>query len=686
MRKHLIIMKDKQQIMNNWKCEVCDYTFESEDDLKQHFLTRSHIKRNSRSNSVYISGIPQAPNVLNDLLNFLSQTGKIVKHKTLGNKEDKILVEFSKCEPIKMILSKGIHINNVNLRVNRAQMTYEDCAHNISYEAIKNVFTDDSFEEQLYNFINKISLTQVDIKMNYEPVCQELENIFKPIFPKCRIFKFGSSVTDIGFRKCDLDIYLDIGIPVIKANKKSTIGPHVLSSEILFTIVEKTIRSNYKFSRCIPIPTARVPIVKCCYSPTNVSCDISFKSKLGVYNSSLLKFYLSIDPRFRPLMIILKYWYYNCELRSYIGITKYALTILYIFYLQNLGLVPTTNSLKEKCTVPLVINGWQVNFSENLNDFEMNEDNRYKSIPELLFGFFDFYMKYDFQTYIACLCDGQSYEKKLFYEIEFLPVSMKSYKEYLNGSVDPKAFNLRRPMCVQDPTELNWNVTNNVSAECVDKFQLFCFTSANIIVNSSNNNYQTLLKDLFGFTNKSIINYVPPVPDKKRFSICPYDIYGALINLEKVSFDNDWVDSTFKLIQQYLEKVLSFQVKINNDSSHLNQTMDHQILVLICKGSHCLWKNRKSIKNVDKSEDPFQNEINISKSLLSQINLQSDNACIIDFECQLQEKKEPRSHIMVTLSNIRGTKRIFQEIANDLMYRMVSVLRKFIKFSFKNKP
>lgn len=87
---------DKEQTNNsNTKCKVCDCTFENEDELQQHFSTRSHIKRTSRYNSIYMSGIPNAPNVLDDLLKFLSQIGEIARYKILGNK-NRILVEFQK--------------------------------------------------------------------------------------------------------------------------------------------------------------------------------------------------------------------------------------------------------------------------------------------------------------------------------------------------------------------------------------------------------------------------------------------------------------------------------------------------------------------------------------------------------------------------------------------------------------
>lgn len=69
-----------------------------------------------------------------------------------------------------------------------------------------------SFDDQLKIFLNKILLEETEIDMNYKAVCNELLEIFKPIFLKCKVTNFGSTAIGLGFKNCDLDIYLDIGI------------------------------------------------------------------------------------------------------------------------------------------------------------------------------------------------------------------------------------------------------------------------------------------------------------------------------------------------------------------------------------------------------------------------------------------------------------------------------------------
>lgn len=82
----------------------------------------------------------------------------------------------------------------------------------ISYNNIKHIFENETtFSNQLLKFLNEIQLTDMEIKTRYESICTHLDEIFKVVFPKSKTYKFGSTQTGLGFKGCDLDIYLDIG-------------------------------------------------------------------------------------------------------------------------------------------------------------------------------------------------------------------------------------------------------------------------------------------------------------------------------------------------------------------------------------------------------------------------------------------------------------------------------------------
>ena len=82
----------------------------------------------------------------------------------------------------------------------------------ISYDNIKHIFEEETtFDNQLIIFLNAIQLSDAEIETRYQSVCTQLDKIFKMIFPKCKTYRFGSTQTGLGFKECDLDIYMDIG-------------------------------------------------------------------------------------------------------------------------------------------------------------------------------------------------------------------------------------------------------------------------------------------------------------------------------------------------------------------------------------------------------------------------------------------------------------------------------------------
>lgn len=81
-----------------------------------------------------------------------------------------------------------------------------------SFEHLKPIFEQgNDFDDQLSSFLNAIALSKTEIETLYETVCVNLNRIFQQSFPKCKTHRFGSTVTELCFKNCDLDIYMDIG-------------------------------------------------------------------------------------------------------------------------------------------------------------------------------------------------------------------------------------------------------------------------------------------------------------------------------------------------------------------------------------------------------------------------------------------------------------------------------------------
>lgn len=54
--------------------------------------------------------------------------------------------------------------------------------------------------------------------------------------------------------------------------------------------------------------TAKVPIVKILDPELNLACDMNVNNTLALENTRMIKTYVEIDPRIRPLAMIIKHW------------------------------------------------------------------------------------------------------------------------------------------------------------------------------------------------------------------------------------------------------------------------------------------------------------------------------------------------------------------------------------------
>jgi terminal uridylyltransferase len=84
-------------------------------------------------------------------------------------------------------------------------------------------------------------------------------------------------------------------------------------------------------------PKARVPIVALKDSITGLKCDICMCNQLAVLNSRLLRCYMQLDPRAKPLAFCVKHWAKRRSVNDpYHGSpSSYAWVLLVIHYLQT---------------------------------------------------------------------------------------------------------------------------------------------------------------------------------------------------------------------------------------------------------------------------------------------------------------------------------------------------------------
>ena len=154
--------------------------------------------------------------------------------------------------------------------------------------------------------------------------------------PKAAVHLFGSTVSGLGFKGCDIDAYVDTW-PVENNCKELKSLDRSIMQEIVGNL-SQTLIQNPSITNVEAINKARVPIIK--FELNGLDCDISFKNFMGVMNTKLIQKFIEYNPRILPFMIFIRYWasFYGLsgggnQSRS-TKISNYALTMLMINFLQ----------------------------------------------------------------------------------------------------------------------------------------------------------------------------------------------------------------------------------------------------------------------------------------------------------------------------------------------------------------
>ncbi|KAJ3225600.1 hypothetical protein HK099_006540 [Clydaea vesicula] len=180
---------------------------------------------------------------------------------------------------------------------------------------------------------------------------------------------FGSSVSNLGFKRCDIDILLffkNTPKPFmtkynlsedLEVNRKMETFLKLPNLHVDFnpqtvlpkaTRVAKILNEDEDFEKVLAISNARIPLVKFKCAKTALEGDITWTQSLGVYNSELLKAYTELHPIVEPFIKLVKYWA-KCRDINNPGHTKtpnsYSYSLMVINFLQIQNILPSLQEL-----------------------------------------------------------------------------------------------------------------------------------------------------------------------------------------------------------------------------------------------------------------------------------------------------------------------------------------------------
>lgn len=396
-------------------------------------------------------------------------------------------------------------------------------------------------QNQLQCLISEITLPAEGLQLRRE-FLEELTHVLRRQYPKCQVYPFGSTITGLGDRDADIDIYLDLNgkhsiknlrislciyhniLPHVESNFRSCISSLsgiTVSSESKAsvqytedsteTVAKLRKLTNFlkgvkvcgrrgeldiRFCRLvIPIVHTRVPIIRTEHY-NGLKCDLSFKNLLSVQNSKMIAFFISLDPRVRPLILLVRYWGHYHDLISGNSIKSYAMVLLVIVFLCIKRIVPSVQFIQNfQNTPPRLCDGWNSAFSENavavMKEFKNTfiEPVRNDSLDftgtilNLAQEFFEMYGETDFQSTVVCSLMGCFIPKENFEpgNEEGLPRALELYKNWSAQQSLSSRLKINASMCVQDPFDLSFNVCGVVKPHLLSRFQMACSKTAKVI-------------------------------------------------------------------------------------------------------------------------------------------------------------------------------------------------------------
>ncbi|RFU32388.1 hypothetical protein B7463_g3955, partial [Scytalidium lignicola] len=177
-------------------------------------------------------------------------------------------------------------------------------------------------------------------------------------------------------------------------------------------IAELLARSGME--RVICVSSAKVPIVKIWDPELSLACDMNVNNVLALENTRMVKTYVQIDPRVRPLAMIVKHWTKRRILNdaAFGGtLSSYTWICMIIYFLQSRN-PPILPALHEWPGARLTHDGKPSTFADDLEQLKEYGQKNEETLGQLLFFFFRFYgHEFDYDKVVVSVRGGNRLTK-----------------------------------------------------------------------------------------------------------------------------------------------------------------------------------------------------------------------------------------------------------------------------------
>ncbi|KAK0660639.1 Poly(A) RNA polymerase cid13 [Lasiodiplodia hormozganensis] len=246
-----------------------------------------------------------------------------------------------------------------------------------------------------------------------------------------KVHVFGSSGNLLCTTESDVDV-------CIQTPMRKLESVHMLAEAL----------AKHGMSKVVCVASAKVPIVKVWDPELELACDMNVNNTLALENTRMIKTYVQIDPRVRPLTMIVKHWTKQRILNdAAMGgtLSSYTWICMVLNFLQTRSppVLPALHQMPfEK---HLTDTGEESSFFDDLEQIrDFGKDNK-ESLGQLLFQFFRLYgHDFDYERDVVSVRNGR-----------FLTRKEKGWE------VDSGNKEGRFRLCVEEPFNVSRNLGNS---------------------------------------------------------------------------------------------------------------------------------------------------------------------------------------------------------------------------------
>jgi DNA polymerase sigma len=256
-----------------------------------------------------------------------------------------------------------------------------------------------------------------------------MNKVVRSEWPNACIRMFGSGASGLNMRSGDVDMCLmvppqlgrqriadsDLGVRHSRERKQYREQTGPLTDKQIMRRMAGMLRRS-KMTNVQELLRARVPIIKVSDPVSGFQIDLCLNNELVHHNTDLLRSYGGLDPRVRPLALIVKYWAKQRGINeTYRGtLSSYAYVLMLINFLQihTPPVLPCLQRMQngrivaegEKVPVQLLESSnamaCDVYFDRSVTVFDGGNK---ESIAELLIDFFRHYaIEFDYSSSVVC--------------------------------------------------------------------------------------------------------------------------------------------------------------------------------------------------------------------------------------------------------------------------------------------